>query len=261
MNIFNRRHFVATLLAAAATPALAEDKPPIVVFAAASLKNVLDAAGTLFQLATGTEVKISYGGSLALARQIEQGAPADLFLSADEDSMDEAAGKGAIRRDTRVDLLTNALVVVAPVDSAVKALDLSAEAVKAALGDGKLSTGEVGTVPAGKYAKAALTKLGLWDIIEPHLAMSDNVRSALEFVARGEAPLGIVYATDAAEEPKVKVVATFPEETHPRIVYPIALTSDASNPAALKFVTFLRSDAGRKLFESRGFGIAPGGAQ
>jgi len=254
MSIFNRRQFIAILLAATASPALAAD-PPIVVFAAASLKNVLDAAGTLFQLATGTEVKISYGGSLALARQIEQGAPADLFISADEDSMDEAAGKGAIRKETRADLLTNALVVVAPADSKLATLDLTADALNAALGNGKLSTGEVTTVPVGKYAKTALTKLGLWDIVAPHLAMSDNVRSALEFVARGEAALGIVYSTDAAAEPRVKVVATFPEDSHPRIIYPIALTANATNPVALKFVTFLRSDAGRKLFESRGFGV------
>ena len=259
MSSFTRRHFVATLLVAAATPALAAD-PPLVVFAAASLKNVLDAAGAAFQSANGAEVKISYGGSLALARQLEQGAPADVFISADEESMDEAADKGAVRKDTRVDLLTNALVVVAPAQSKLATLDLTADALKAALGEGKLSTGEVATVPAGKYAKAALTKLGLWDIAQPRLAMSDNVRAALEFVARGEAALGIVYSTDAAAEPRVKVVATFPEDSHPRIVYPIALTSNATNPAASAFVTFLRSDAGRKLFEAKGFGMVRGSA-
>jgi len=254
MYLVNRRLIVAALLVAAVAPAYAAE-PPIVVFAAASLKNVLDAAAAAFQTATGVEVKFSYGGSLALARQIEQGAPADVFVSADEDSMDEAADKGAIRKDTRVDLLTNALVVVAPADSAVKTLDLTADALKAALGEGKLSTGEVGTVPVGKYAKAALTKLGLWDAVQPHLAMSDNVRSALEFVARGEAPLGIVYATDAAAEPKVRVVATFPEGSHPPIVYPIAVTTGAANANVPKWLAFLRSDAGRKLFEGKGFGV------
>ena len=253
----SRRQFVATLLASAVSPARAAD-PPVVVFAAASLKNVLDAAAAAFQAANGVEVKISYGGSLALARQIEQGAPADVFVSADEESMDEADAKGAIRKETRMDLLTNTLVVVAPADSAVTTLDLTADALKAALGDGKLSTGEVGTVPVGKYAKAALGKLGLWDVVQPHLAMSDNVRSALEFVARGEAPLGIVYATDAAAEPKVKIVATFPENSHPPIVYPIALTTNAANANAAKLTAFLRSDAGRKLFESKGFGIVAG---
>ena len=255
MTTFHRRNFVATLLAAAATTAWAQAKPALVVFAAASLKNVLDAAGAAFRQANGAEVKISYGGSLALACQIEQGAPADVFISADEESMDDAADKGAIRKDTRVDLLTNALVVVAPANSALTALDLTIDAFKTALGEGKLSTGEVTTVPAGKYAKAALTKLSLWDVAQPHLAMSDNVRSALEFVARGDAPLGIVYATDAMAEPRVKVVATFPEDSHPRIVYPIALTANATNPAASAFMAFLRSDSGRKLYEAKGFGV------
>ncbi|HYC24737.1 MAG TPA: molybdate ABC transporter substrate-binding protein [Roseiarcus sp.] len=231
--------------------ALADD--PIVVFAAASMKTALDEAAAKFRAETGVDAKISYGGSLALARQLSQGAPADIFLSADEDSMDEAVKGGAIKPESRTDLLANTLVVVANKDSALVSLPLTPTAVEAAIGAGRLATGEVNSVPVGKYAKEALTRLGLWDEVAPHLAMTDNVRAALAFVARNEAPLGIVYATDAAAEPAVKIVAVFPASSHRPIVYPVALTQASHNPSAVKFFDFLRSPTAGSIFTRQGF--------
>ena len=214
---------LATLLAVAVPlRALADDR--VIVFAAASLKTALDSAAAKFHADGGAEVAISYGGSLALARQIVAGAPADLFASADEASMDEAAKGAAIRPDTRIDLLRNRLVVVAPKASSIADLALDAGAFAKAIGESRVATGDTATVPVGKYAKAALTKLGLWDAVQPHLAMTADVRTALAFVARGEAGLGIVYATDAAAEPNVKVVATFPDELPP--ADPLSLRAD-----------------------------------
>jgi molybdate transport system substrate-binding protein len=240
-------------LFAFAAPALAADR--LVVFAAASLKTALDAAAAAYHAGGGGEVAISYGGSLGLARQIVAGAPADIFASADEESMDEAVKGGAIREGTRFDLLSNRLVVVAPKTSAIDALALDPDALAKAIGDGRLATGEVKTVPIGRYAKASLTKLGLWDIVEPHLAMTDNVRAALAFVARGEARLGIVYATDAAAEPGVKIVATIPDDSHPPITYPFAITAASHDDAAASFLGFLKSPAAGAIFKSQGFGL------
>src|SRR5579883_2701867 len=228
---------LALIVMTAAQPA--EAQAPAIVFAAASLKTALDEAATAFHDKSGLDVKISYGGSLALARQLAQGAPADIFVSADEDSMDEAAKGKAIKLESRIDFLANMLVVVANKTSPLQALPLNAADVK--------------SVPVGKYAKEALVNLQLWDAVAPHLAMTDNVRAALAFVARGEAPLGIVYATDAAAEPAVKVVAAFPASSHKPIVYPVALTATSVNPAAAKFLDFLRSPAGRAIFERQGF--------
>ncbi len=225
----------------------------LVVFAAASLKTALDAASAKFHQAGGPEVSLSYGGSLGLARQLVAGAPADVFVSADEPSMDAAAAGKAIKPDTRVDFLRNHLVVVAPKTASLDKLALEADAFAAALANSKLATGEVKTVPAGRYAKELLTKLKLWDVVEPKLAMTDNVRAALEFVARGEAALGIVYATDAVSESRVKVVAKFPDDSHAPIVYPIAITAGSKNPDAEKFVAFLHSPAATELFEAQGF--------
>ena len=243
------------LLALAPASALAQER--IVVFAAASLKTALDGAAADYHAHGGAEVAISYGGSLNLARQIAAGAPADLFASADEESMDEAAKAGAIRVDSRVDLLGNRLVVVAPKAAPLDALALDAPAFVAAIGAGKLATGEVATVPVGRYAKASLNNLGLWSAVEPHLAMTDNVRTALAFVARGEAALGVVYATDAAAEPAVKIVATFPDDSHPPILYPFALTAASRNAAAEGFFAYLKSAAGRAFFTGQGFAVIP----
>ncbi len=232
-------------------PARADER--LVVFAAASLKTALDAAAAAFHKDGGPEIALSYGGSLGLARQIVAGAPADLFISADEPSMDAAIKGNAIKPGTRADILRNHLVIVAPKASPLNQLDLTAPALAAALGGGRLATGEVKTVPAGRYAKESLTKLGLWDAAASKLAMTDNVRAALEFVSRGEAALGLVYATDAAAEPRVKVVARLPDSSHKPIVYPLAVVAGSKNPATARFVAFLRSPEADRLFAAQGF--------
>jgi molybdate transport system substrate-binding protein len=246
---------IALCLASVTLAPSARADEPVVVFAAASLKTALDAASAAFHTEASAELKISYGGSLALARQIVAGAPADIFASADEDSMNEAVKGSAIKADSRFDLLGNQLVIVAPKQSSVDNLPLTPDALDKAIGSGRLATGEVNTVPVGRYAKEALRNLGLWTIVEPHLAMTDNVRAALAFVARGEAPLGIVYATDAAADATVKVVATFPEASHAPILYPFALTASSHNDSAAKFLTYLKSPAGRAIFEKQGFKV------
>jgi molybdate transport system substrate-binding protein len=243
------------LLALAPVRALAQD--PVVVFAAASLRTALDGAAADYHAQGGAPTSISYGGSLTLARQLAAGAPADLFASADEASMDEAAKAGAIRTDSRVDLLGNRLVVIAPKTAPIDSLALEPKAFEDAIGAGRIVTGEVKTVPVGEYAKAALTKLGLWDVVEPRLAMTSDVRTALAFVARGEAALGIVYATDAAAEPAVKIVAAIPDDSHPPIRYPFALTAASRNAAAADLLAFLKSKAGQAYFTRQGFSIVP----
>jgi molybdate transport system substrate-binding protein len=254
-------------LLAAAGPLSAEapaPQPPdrraaasVTVFAAASLKNALDAVAAAFKQTTGVEVKVSYAGSMALARQIEAAAPAEVFISADEASMDDLAGKKLIQPDTRFDFLGNRLVVVAPKTATLEMLPFTTSAFAAALGSGRIATGDPLSVPVGKYAKAALEKLGLWPGLETRFAFTDNVRAALAFVAREEAPLGIVYLTDAKSEPKVKVVATFPANTHPPIVYPVALTSSASDEAPRRLLDFLKSKAAKDIFVEQGFTLAP----
>jgi molybdate transport system substrate-binding protein len=204
-------------------------------------------------------VRFSFAASSALAKQIEQGAPADIFASADLDWMDYLAQRKLIRPETRVDLLGNRLVVIAAKDSALKELKLDVASLKDALGDGRLTTGEVTSVPVGKYAKTALEKLGLWAEVQPRLAMTESVRAALALVARGEAPLGIVYATDAAVEPKVKVVATFPPDSHPPIIYPFALTADAKSTSARQFLDFLQGPQARQAFAAQGFSLLSAG--
>jgi len=252
-----RRSFTILLAVFALLGApLARADDRIVVFAAASLKNALDAAAAKYHAEGGAEVAASYGGSLALARQLVAGAPADVFISADEASMDAAAKDNAIRPDTRMDLISNRLVVVAPKASKIGSLAFDSRAFAEAIGDGRLATGDVASVPVGKYAKASLTKLGLWDVVAPHLAMTPDVRTALAFVARGEAALGIVYATDAAAEPNVEVVARFPDDSHPPILYPIALAAGSKHPEAPKFLEFLEGSEARAIFAGQGFAPA-----
>lgn len=228
------------------------EAPVVTVFAAASLKNALDAVAAAFK-PQGLDLKISYAGSMALAKQIESGAPADVFFSADEASMDYLAKKSLIRADTRANLLGNTLVVVAPRASRLEKLAFDKEAFAAAIGAGKIATGDPASVPVGKYAKAALEKLGLWAVAEANMAYTDNVRLALMFVAREEAPLGIVYFTDAKSEPKVKIVAAFPASSHPPIIYPVALTSAAQGDGPAKFLAFLESKAAKAIFAAQGF--------
>lgn len=241
---------------AASAPKGGEAPPSVVtVFAAASLKNALEAVAAAYKEKTGGEAKISFAGSMALAKQIEAGGPAEVFVSADVPSMDYLAEKNLIQPKTRFDLLGNALVLVAPRSSKLEKVALKKDAFLAAIGSGKIATGDVNSVPVGKYAKAALEKLGLWSVAEPHFAFTDNVRSALTFVARDEAPLGIVYLTDAKSEPKVKVVATFPSSSHPPIVYPAALTASATGEAPAKFLDFMKSPAAKALFVEQGFTV------
>ncbi len=253
MLALTRRLAVGLVLALGAGAGQAQPEP-VTVFAAASLKNALEEAAKPFTASTGLNVRFSFAASSALARQIESGAPADLFASADLEWMDYLAERRRIAPGTRIDLLGNRLVVVAPADGPLKDLALTAEAVRAALGGGRVATGEVTSVPAGRYAKAALERLGLWAEVQPRLAQAENVRAALAFVSRGEAPLGIVYETDARADPKVRVVAVFPPESHAPIVYPFAVTADARAPeGARRFIAFLAGPEGRKIFEAGGF--------
>lgn len=227
----------------------------ITVFAAASLKNALDNAAKKYEAKTGEKVVVSYAASSALAKQIEQGAPADIFFSADLDWMDYLEQKKLIDTASRHTLLGNTLVLIAPKDSTVSlAIEKSFPLLHALGPDGRLAMASVDTVPAGKYGKAALTYLGVWDQVAPRVAQAENVRAALAFVARGETPLGIVYGTDARSEPAVKVVAAFPEDSHPKILYPISLTASAK-PEARKFLEFLMSSEAAPSFEAQGFSI------
>ena len=215
------------LWGAAFSPAAAEDKT-LTVFAAASMKNALDDIDAAFTAKTGVKVSASYAASSTLAKQIEQGAPADIFVSADTDWMDYAISKKNINEPTRVNLLGNSIVLIAPKDSKIDNVTIGQGFDLAKLaGDGKIATGDVKSVPVGKYAKAALEKLGAWQAAEPKFAMAESVRAALTLVARGEAVLGIVYSTDAKVEPGVKIVGTFPADSHPPIIYPVAATSTA----------------------------------
>ena len=225
------------------------------IFAAASMKTALDAIAAGWRAKTGKTLVISYGSSGTLAKQIESGAPADLFISADQKWMDVLAKDGAIKPDTRQNLVGNALVLVAPsVASAPLKIEQGFD-LAGALGDGKLAVCTVASCPAGIYGKEALTKLGVWDKVEPKLAQADNVRAALLLVARGEAKYGIVYATDAKAEPKVKVIGTFPEESHTPIVYPVAATKDAKSPDVADLETYLRSPEAKTILEGQGFTV------
>lgn len=224
----------------------------VTVFAAASLKNALDAIADAFRNETGKRIAISYAASSALARQIEQGAPADMFISADLDWMDYLQARNLIRPESRRNLVGNRLVLVAPT-SGGRAVELKPGALAAALGNGRLAMANVVAVPAGKYGKAALEHLGLWSEAAGRLAESENVRAALTFVARGEAPLGIVYESDAKAEPGVKVVARFPETSHPPIVYPAALTSASTRPEAARFLQTLRTPVSAGILAREGF--------
>lgn len=226
----------------------------VTVFAAASLKNALDAIAGDWRKETGKRVTISYAASPTLAKQIESGAPADLFISADLDWMDYLQQRNLIDPKSRRDLLGNKLVLIATKDSAVQATIAPGLPLARLLGGGRLAMADPGSVPAGKYGKAALTRLGVWQDVVGRVAAAENVRAALLLVARGEAPLGIVYQTDAAAEPGVKIVGTFPPDTHPAITYPMALTLSARAGAA-EFAAHLRSAAAAAQFEAQGFTV------
>ncbi|EHK77489.1 molybdenum ABC transporter, periplasmic molybdate-binding protein [Sinorhizobium meliloti CCNWSX0020] len=241
------------LAGTAFAPAQAAEK--VSVFAAASLKNALDAINGEWLKQTGKEAIVSYAASSALAKQIEQGAPADVFISADLAWMDYLADKKLIKADTRSNLLGNRIVLVsgksdAPAVEIEPGLDLAG-----LLGDGRLAMGAVDSVPAGKYGKAALEKLGLWPNVAGKVAGAESVRAALLLVSRGEAPYGIVYRTDAAADANVKVVGTFPEDSHPPIIYPVAITADSRNADAAAYLEFVRSPEAAALFQAEGFTV------
>jgi len=257
-----RRAFLA-VAACAAVPALAgasgvsfaRGGGPL-VFAAASLKNALDEVNRQYEADTGGKATISYAASSTLAKQIESGAPADIFISADLDWMDYLAKKNLIKADTRSNLLGNSIVLVAPADSKATAKIAPNFALASLLGDGHLAMANTQSVPAGKYGKAALEKLGVWDQVKNRVAQADNVRAALLLVSKGEAPLGIVYKTDVASDPKVKIVDSFPDDSHPPIIYPVALTvQGAKSDAAKAYLEYLKSDAAKAVFEKAGFVI------
>lgn len=234
------------------SPASAEDKT-ITVFAAASMKNALDEVDTAYTAKTGVKIIASYAASSVLARQIEQGAPADVFVSADTDWMDYATSKKTINEPTRVNLLGNSIVLIAPKDSKIDNVAIAQGFNLAKLaGDGKIATGDIKSVPVGKYAKAALEKLGAWQAAEPKFAMAESVRAALTLVARDEANLGIVYSTDAKVEPGVKIVGIFPADSHPTIIYPVAATTTAK-PETNDYLAFLRTSAAKTILEKYGF--------
>ncbi len=235
-----------------ASVSVARAQAQVTVFAAASLKGALDESAAAFKHENATNVRISYGGSLTLARQIEMGAPADAFCAADEESMDYAASKKALRDSSRFALATNALVLVAPRNAPYDALALEPDALLRALDGGRLSTGDPAAAPVGRYARQALEKLGLWSALRERMAFSENVRAALLYVTRGEAPLGLVYATDSLAEPGVKTVALLPASSHAPIVYPCAMTAQAK-PETTALMAFLGSAAARAIFEKHGF--------
>jgi len=253
------RHICATLalaLLALASPVSAVQAPPstITVLAAASLTDALQQIGRTYEAATGKHVALSFAGSMILAKQIEASSGADMFISADSESMDYVDSKGLIAKPTRQNILGNSLVLIAPSESRVTLMIAPAFPLAAALGQGRLAMAGVETVPAGRYGKAALEKLGVWNSVASRLAQGEDVRATLAYVARGEAPLGIVYATDARAEPKVRVVDTFPENTHPPIVYPAALTKDAKADAA-QFLAYLKGPEASAVFAPAGFRV------
>lgn len=250
----NRRAFVA-----GAAAALAACRPgaaaAVTVFAAASLQEALTEAGAAWTAAGGAPVRFSFGASSALARQIDQGGPADLFLSADEDWMDWLAARRRIVPASRRDLLSNRLVLIAPKESHTELTIGPGMPLARALGGGRLAVADPAAVPAGRYAMAALTSLGVWTQAAGRLLPAETVRTALAWVARGEAPLGIVYATDATAEPRVRVVGVFPASSHPPIRYPGAVVAASRNTAAARLLGFLEGPLAATVFRRHGFGV------
>ena len=242
------------LMALVAAPAAAQAAQPVTVFAAASLKNGLDAVDALYTQRTGDVVHAAYAASSALARQIEQGAPAEVYISADSDWMDYAAQHLLIQPQTRRDLLTNHLALIAPAASTVRLHIASGFPIAAALGDGRLAMAGP-EVPAGRYGKQALTALGVWPQVQAKVVYGESVRAALAFVSHGEAPLGVVYDTDAKIDPGVRIVDLFPESTHPKILYPAALTRNAQGPEAAAYLSFLEGRDAAAIFRRFGFEV------
>lgn len=244
------------LLCLAACGPLQQPRQPLVVLAAASLQEAMTAEADAWARQDHPHPTLSFAASSALARQIESGAPADLFVSADEEWMDALDKAGALRPGTRHDLLANSLVLIAPAASAARVALVDPASLRAALAGGKLAMADPDAVPAGRYGKAALQHLGAWDTLAGSVAAAENVRAALKLVETGEAPLGVVYATDAAASRKVRVVARFPASSHPPIRYPVAVLAASTNAQADSFARFLASPRGQAIFARYGFGAA-----
>jgi molybdate transport system substrate-binding protein len=253
-----RTTLAALLWLAAATVPMRAGAEELLVFAAASLKPALDEIVATPEARSIEAIRASYAASSQLEHQIEAGAPASLFISADPDWMDAAAASGKIVSESRIDLLGNALVLIAPKDSAL-ALEIAPKLdLAGALGkDGRIALGEPNSVPAGKYAKASLISLGVWDSVQSRIVSADNVRAALNFVAKREVPLGIVYRSDAVSEQAVRIVGTFPDSSHAPIVYPAAIVAGHDTPAARKLLALLHAPAAQAIFTRYGFDAPP----
>jgi molybdate transport system substrate-binding protein len=244
----------AALFLSAGIGHAADQKSPVVVFAAASLTDAITEIGAAFTRETGIPIHPSYAASSALARQIEAGAPAEVFFPADQEWMDYLEKKQLLAPGSRKDIVGNKLVLIAPATSRASVRITTGSALLAAIGTARVATGDPDSVPVGKYAKAALTKLGAWDGLQARMVRAENVRSALAFVARGEAPFGIVYLTDARIDRNVKVLDTFPESTHAPITYPIALTKKADADAQ-RFLRYVSGKSASATFEKFGFAL------
>lgn len=266
INQLTRKSLVSLILALAVAvctqpgfaqqtaPSKAPEKAPI-IFAAASMKTALDAVAEAWKAETGKSTSLAYGSSGNLAKQIDYGAPADIFISADLAWMDYLEKQKLIRPDTRRNLLGNQLVLIEPADVRTDLKISPGFDLAGATGDSKVAVCTIASCPGGIYAKQALESLGIFSSVEPKLAQGDNIRTALTLVSRGEAKFGIVYATDANADPKVRVVGTFPEATHSPIVYPVALVAGSKNPDAASFLAFLSSPTAAKIFSAQGFRI------
>lgn len=253
--MLGRRTLILGASTMAAGGAAVAATAPVTVFAAASLQESLTEAGKLWSRGSGVPVRFSFGASSAIARQIAQGAPADLFLSADLEWMDWLAGKTLIVAASRRNLLSNDLVLIAPARSRTRLTVGRGMPLARALGTGRLAVADINAVPAGRYAKAALTSLGVWRSVEDRLLPAESVRAALAYVSRGEAPLGIVYATDARADPKVRIIGRFPAGSHPQIVYPAALVAASRHRGAATLLGFLQGADAAAVFRRHGFGV------
>jgi molybdate transport system substrate-binding protein len=249
------RALVVAALSFAPVGAGAMAREKLVVFAAASLKNALDSVNKACEADVGEAATIAYAASSALAKQVEQGAPADIFVSADLDWMAYLSERNLTAKDSETRLLGNRVVLIAPADSSPAIEIKPGFDIAGLIGEGRLAMANVEAVPAGKYGKAALEKLGAWDKVADKVAQAENARAALALVSTGEAPLGIVYATDASADPKVKAIATFPEDTHPPIVYPVARLAGSKDARAAPFLQCLQTAKAKELFERHGFTV------
>jgi molybdate transport system substrate-binding protein len=255
VRAITRRLATLAALAALSLPAASAEeqkKPELLVFAAASLTNVLGELAANWEQSSGVSVKLSFAASSALARQIETGGTADVFVSADQEWMDYLATRHLIDPSSRRDLVGNGLVLIAPADSPLKLEIAPGFRLADALAGGRLAVADPDTVPAGRYARTALTNLGAWNQVADRLVRAENVRTALTYVARGEAPLGIVYSTDAQIDKKVKIVGSFPDNSHPPITYPAAATATAGRSAA-PFLAYLASNEAATVWKKHGF--------